>query len=1310
MGKRMIYAVKAGRKTGIFKDWLKCFEQTNKFSGAKYHSFKYMEELEDEDENVENSLRYAMKQAENYLSGLIYYGVYTDYLDDESWQTDGYLPFGEDESALEDEDEHANDPMPPEAYKDFNQIDLEDELPFSEDEDMFVPVNALEHTGVDDDVINLFNRVRENCPMDEAETVRLYKDLQMEFDGLYNSGWLNLLLKVIGEDKPIIANGNYCGRYSCYALYTAILYMVLAPNVILDHYKLLYLVDEHGASVWVTEMSRRWQRSEEYRWLYRRFQNNDFRAEYLPELRFRCMALGKQFIETECLVNKPVSYLELKKYIQEGKRTLIDIYQELTQNQIYRSELSKLTLSFPNPDLEKIVEIEEPEASMQQLVLQTNAISVALKCEIVGQDAAIEKLEKAYFHTEKAVRQQKKRKRPRNVFFLAGPPGVGKTFMAELFAKAVGISYRRYDMTGYSSVNAADELAGISSFYRNSKPGVLTSYVHETPQCVLLFDEIEKAHSTVIQLFLQILDEGVCFDRFYDRNVDFSNTILIFTSNAGRQLYSEAVNEDLTSLPDQVVINALEKDVNPETKIPYFPTELLSRMSSHTVIMMNHLEAAAIRKIVGKEVDRQLMDHMLQYGYDLKEGKEFLTDLILYSMGGNADARNASIVAGKIIDKELYEFLSLVEEKFGLDRQGDIRQIDWKFDLADATDEIREFFYGERDCVIPLFGETGVDVDQKLKDNHVVVKETRDINDFMDMIHKENVLFAVIDYAYGYSGKKTSLHIKNEDTLGKKVFDMLRREDQTIPVFVLNGDNVFDYSLREMDDLMRNGVAGFINRDSCREQLTQKYEDVCCQKAMETLTLRHQVLTYDAKKELNQEMHSGCIIFQNLKLEMAVETEDRSSFISNDLRPQKKWDDIYVSDDVKDELTYFIHYLQNPKEYVRKGVRPPKGVLMYGPPGTGKTSLAKVVATESDVNFLSVSADELMNGGADKVHQLFRVARKYAPAVFFIDEIDAIGVNRNVTGTNAVLNALLTEMDGFKKVDDKPVFIMAATNLGGRIDPALVRRFDRTFCVNLPDKQGRRWILNRLISAHSNMFALTEREIDSILDRSEGMSPAALENIVEAALREGIRSDEMIDDKMFDDIFEKSQMGEEREIPNEYELKNTAYHEAGHALILLHNGRHPKYLSIVARGSFGGYVKNDNSHWNPSKEFYLQSICMCLGGRAAELEFGYGLTAGASSDIEKATQIAKQMVCRYGMYADEIGLAAISEEELLHHDAAKQLINRILEEQLALARTIIAEKREVMERLVTAVMDSGKKYLTEKEILEAYTGEKLSEE
>ena len=770
------------------------------------------------------------------------------------------------------------------------------------------------------------------------------------------------------------------------------------------------------------------------------------------------------------------------------------------------------------------------------------------------------------------------------------------------------------------------------------------------------------------------------------------------------------MNENLTELPDQVVIDALKKDVNPETKTPYFPPELLSRMSSHTVIMMNHLGAEAIRRIVKEKISQQLKINEKKYGYDLKPGSDFLTELILYSMGGSADARNAVKVAEKIIDKELYKFLTLVEEKIGLDKQGGIRQIEWKCDLSDTTDEIKEFFLGERDCVIPLFGNVWLDVGGKLKENHVSVKETTNIDEFMEMIHKENVLFAVIDYAYGYRGKKTSLHIADEDTIGKQVFTMLREEDRNLPVYVLCGDISFTYSSREKNDLIRSGVNGFIDRGSYRVEMTEKYIDVCCRKAMDTLSLRHQVLTYEIKKEMNRQMKSGCITFCNLKLEMAVESEDRSSFISNELRPQKKWSDIFVSDDIKDELNFFIHYLQNPKEYVRKGVRPPKGVLMYGPPGTGKTSLAKVVATESDVNFLSISADELINGGADKVHQMFRVARKYAPAVFFIDEIDAIGVNRNMTGINAVLNALLTEMDGFKKVDSKPVFIMAATNLGGKLDPALVRRFDRTFCVDLPDEKGRKWMLERLIRSHCNMFDLSDREIESIIDRSEGMSPAALENIVEAALREGIRSDKKVDDSMFDEIFEKSQLGEERDVPTVNELKNTAYHEAGHALVQLHYGRKPKYMSVVARGNYGGYVRSDNLNANPTKEYLLQVICTCLGGRAAELEFGFGVTAGASGDIRKATQIAKRMVCHFGMYGDEIGLAAISEEELIHHDQARQLINRILAEQLAQARTIISENRQAMERLVAAVMDSGKKYLTEKEILEAYTGEEIAEE
>lgn len=502
---------------------------------------------------------------------------------------------------------------------------------------------------------------------------------------------------------------------------------------------------------------------------------------------------------------------------------------------------------------------------------------------------------------------------------------------------------------------------------------------------------------------------------------------------------------------------------------------------------------------------------------------------------------------------------------------------------------------------------------------------------------------------------------------------------------------------------MKGGARGFINRESFAEELETVYQDVCCQRAMETLALRHQVLTYKTKKVFDDK-HCDTIriIFCDLKLETAVESEDRSILLTDDLRPQKSWDDILVPENIRDELTTFINVLKDLKTYVELGMRAPKGILLYGPPRTGKTSLAKVVASESGVNFLSLPADKLRNMGSDMVHHIFRVARKYAPTILFIDEIDAIGADRVSHGVNSALNALLDEMDGFVRMNDKPVFVMAATNLKEALDLALIFRFDINCYVPLPNVDRRKEMLYKLLNAHSSKFALSEKEVDSIADRSEGMSLADLENVFEAALRENIRSGREIQYDLFDEIFEKYRDGEEREVSSIDDIEHTACHEAGHAIVELRYGRHPRYISVVARDDHDGYVEYAKLGSHPTKEQLLQVICRCLGGRAAEMEFGYGITPAAARDLEQATNWAKAMVCQYGMYEDRVGLAVISKEELVYNEKAKDLINEILFEQMKLARQIITEKKDIVERLVAEVINSRQKYLTEKDILKIY--------
>lgn len=951
-----------------------------------------------------------------------------------------------------------------------------------------------------------------------------------------------------------------------------------------------------------------------------------------------------------------------------------------------------------NPFYKEEMESKNP---MLQLVAKTSALAAKLKTVIKGQDEVIHKLEKAHFHAEKNSKMPKQKKGPKAVYLFAGPPGVGKTFLAETYADALKLPYKRFDMSGYNDKYGAIELVGSSSTYKDSKAGELTEFAMKHPKSVILFDEIEKAHRTVILLLLRLLDEGVCEDHFNNQNVSFEDAILIFTTNVGKQLYEGAFGQNLTALSDRVVMDALKKDINSETKEPYFPPEIVSRLASHTVLMFNHLSADIIRDIIHADVTKQLEQTEKTYHMNMKAGSEYLVSTVQFSAGIAVDARKASKASGKIIDREMYELAALVDEKR---KSQSMENIQWGCDFTGASEEVKALYRGETNGVIAVFGELEEHAYPFLEETDLEILITIDEAVFRDTICNKNVIFAVVQYEYDMQEIHERLSIVDTSSKGKDILAFLQREKKDIPVYVLYGKG-YVYSESEKEELMQNGVADFIHYYELAEKLEKAYRAVCCKKAMQKLERQHLALSFDTRNEYHEKTKTGKIIFCNLKLERAVDAEDKYALLTKELRPNKKWEDIWVSEDVKEELEFFIHYLQHPEDYVKQGIRSPRGVLMYGPPGTGKTSLAKVVASESDVNFIAVTADVLLQGGAGYVSGLFRTARKYAPTVLFIDEIDAIGIHRKRTGANATLNALLTEMDGFSKTEEQPVFVMAATNMGSEIDPALARRFDRRFCVGLPNRAGREWVLRRLIFAHKNMFSVSETEIENIALRSMGMSPAALENVIETALREGLRSGKIVDDVILDEAFEKCLYGEEREQKSMEELRRVACHEAGHALIHMYFGRTPDYMTIVSRGDFGGYVLTTDMEGHPTKETLLEKICSALGGRAAELEFGYGLTPGASSDIASANEIAKRMVCRFGMYEEEVGLLVIPEDQIYNYPNVENLIRQILSEQLKRAREIIRQKRNSMEGLMEAVLSSEQRYLTGKELREIYEKE-----
>ena len=450
-------------------------------------------------------------------------------------------------------------------------------------------------------------------------------------------------------------------------------------------------------------------------------------------------------------------------------------------------------------------------------------------------------------------------------------------------------------------------------------------------------------------------------------------------------------------------------------------------------------------------------------------------------------------------------------------------------------------------------------------------------------------------------------------------------------------------------------------------------------------------------------------------MSLITDVDDSKSILDSVSRPNLHFEDVIGAEDAKQELKYFVEYLKNPVKYMRKGVRAPKGVLLYGPPGTGKTLLAKAMAGESGVTFLKAEGNEFLKRyvgeGSKAVHSLFNSARKYAPAIVFVDEIDAIGKDRNMLGsedyTSDVLTAFLTEMDGFNTDTSKPVFVLAATNYGvdskkGKsLDAALLRRFDRRIYVDLPNKDERKRYLEMKLSKHSSV-KLSQDQLDNIAMRSTGMSLAQLESIFEMALRSAIRSEAgIVSDAEFEEAFETFNSGEKKEW-NPDTLKRTARHEAGHALICWLGGEKPSYLTIVARGDHGGYMQHANTEGKGlyTKSELLSRIRTSLAGRASEIVYygtEEGISTSASGDLYSATKVAEQMICNYGM-DQSVGMSYIDSNALnsTMDQAIRDRVNSMLDEELDAAIKIIETNKQAIDAMVDALME--KNHLKENEI------------
>lgn len=977
-----------------------------------------------------------------------------------------------------------------------------------------------------------------------------------------------------------------------------------------------------------------------------------------------------------------------------------------------------------------------------ELTGRFRALRKFLAGAVHGQDHAVHKLSEGLFEAE-MVPASGGRRGPRGLFVFAGPPGVGKTHAAELTAGFLDRPFKQFDLSAYSQGHEFGFLVGAPASFRGATPGALTDFVRRNPDAILLFDEVDTASPAVIQLFLQILDAGTVDDQFTRERVDFRRAILILTTNGARSLYEDrnaaGVHQANAGFYRSAMLDALSTEADPRTGLPLFPPALCSRLATGHLILFHHLSTGALVRVAGTAMEDAAALLQASFGQRFTWSDEVPLALVMRE-GPWADARSVRARASAFLKDEVVKVCQLWTDEH-IDRAfGEIEEVRVGVDPAEAGEVAARLFYDQESPRVLLIAPAPLR--ERLESaTGVVWGSPEDAGGALGLMAKEDFDFVLLDLTAKTSAAEsaavfddvssfqgpgaTELHFDYRPlaarrfAAGQSLLRRLRTRFPEVAVFLLSpaggpeGDSDDEWLAASVEAGGARGVLRFAEEAS-GEEVTEVVGRLSRRLRMERMAAElarsHQAVLFDTAPLLAEDRRRLRLRCRHFRRVRAVRGADRESVLSEVERPAVRFDDVVGAASAKQSLGFLRDYLREPRKYAASGVEVPRGVLLAGPPGTGKTLLARALAGECDCPFLAETATGFVTvwqgSGPENVRRLFARARRYAPSIVFLDEIDALGRRRRGAagaghGEEMALNALLTELDGFAGSTSRPVITVAATNLPEILDPALVRRFARVVEVELPTRAERESFLALRLGGNGARRVSAEA-VSRIGAQTQGSTIADLERMLAEAAVLGLDGGAGIDDDVLIEAFERVTLGDPKRTAAD--PLRTARHEAGHALVLCELGSPPAYVSIVGRGQFAGYTALD-----PGRDRALTTkpeledlLCQILAGREAErLFFGdeEGSSAGQSSDLERATEIAEAMVYELGM-DPEVGFVRLDRRRPMAAPAAELCHSRVrsvLEDQGKRARAILERRRDALERVAESLLERGR--LTQDELL-----------